>query len=169
MTIYVTKYIFDILLDQDLLQKMSWFFGKKKHKDSSPDSTEEEHPSGEQSDDFVVIEKRRTSLPPNVGEGNTSHQGGLYPLIGGIPTYPAMSTGNLPKLSQQVDAPHYLSGVPFKLCKELQSNINNDLDIDGLRISEILSFIERLENQNHDYDFSLEEGVITEMDSRNNE
>ncbi|XP_025162216.1 uncharacterized protein LOC105191271 isoform X2 [Harpegnathos saltator] len=145
---------------------MSWLFGKKKHKDSPPDSTEEEHPSGDQSDDFVVIEKRRTSLPPNVSGEGTSHSG-LYPFIGGTPTYPAMSTGNLPQLSQQVDVPNYLSGVPFKLCKELQSNVNNDLDIDGLRISEILSFIERLENQNYDYDFTLEESVITEMDSRN--
>lgn len=145
---------------------MSWFFGKKKHKDSPSDYTEEEHPSGDQSDDFVVVEKRRTSLPPNVGGEGTSHSGRLYPLIGGTPTYPAMSTGNLPKLSQQMEAPHYLSGVPFKLCKELQSNMNQDLDIDGLRISEILSFIERLENQNYDYDFTLEEGVITEMDSR---
>ncbi|XP_032688345.1 uncharacterized protein LOC116852260 isoform X2 [Odontomachus brunneus] len=145
---------------------MSWFFGKKKHKDSPPDSTEEEHPSGDQSDDFVVVERRRTSLPPNVGGESTSHHSGLYPLIGGTPTYPAMSTGNLPKLSQQMEAPHYLSGVPFKLCKKLQSNMNQDLDIDGLRISEILSFIERLESQNYDYDFALEEGVITEMDSR---
>lgn len=148
---------------------MSWFFGKKKHKDSSPDSREEEHSSGDQSDDFVVIEKRRTSLPPNVGGESTSQSSGLYPFIGGTSTYPAMSTGNLPKLSQQVEAPHYLSGVPFKLCKELQTNMNQDLDIDGLRISEILSFIERLENQSYDYDFTLEEGVITEMDSRNNE
>lgn len=148
---------------------MSWLFGKKKHKDSPPDSTEEEQSSRDQSDDFVVIEKRRTSLPPNVGDGNTPYPGGLYPFIGGTPTYPAMSTGNLPKLVQQADAPHYLSGVPFKLCKQLQSNMNNDLDIDGLRISEILSFIERLGNQNYDYDFILEEGVITEMDSRNTE
>ncbi|XP_014480606.1 PREDICTED: uncharacterized protein LOC106747525 isoform X2 [Dinoponera quadriceps] len=149
---------------------MSWLFGKKKHKDSPSDSTEEEQPSRDQSDDFIVIEKRRTSLPPNVGGESTSQSSGLYPFIGGTPTtYPAMSTGNLPKLSQQTDAPHYLSGVPFKLSKELQSNMNNDLDIDGLRISEILSFIERLENQNYDYDFTLEEGVIAEMDSRNDE
>lgn len=153
------------------MQKMSWFFGKKKHRESPLDSTEEEQqPStADHGDDFVVIERRRTSLPPNVGSENTSCPSGLYPFIGGSPTYPAMSTGNLSKLSQHADAPHYLSGVPFKLCKQLESNMNNDLEIDGLRISEIMSFVERLENQNYDYDFSLEEGVITEMDSRNNE
>lgn len=147
---------------------MSWFFGKKKQKDSPPDSTEEEQPSADQ-DDFIVIEKRRTSLPPTVGTGDTPYPSGLYPFIGGTPTYPAMSTGNLPKLSQQVDAPHYLNGVPFKLNKQLESNMNNDLEIDGLRISEISSFVERLDNQNYDYDFSLEESVITEMDSTINE
>jgi len=46
--------------------------------------------------------------------------------------------------------------------------MNNDLEIDGLRINEITSFIERLENQNYNYDFSLEMGVIAEMDSRTN-
>ncbi|XP_012224978.1 uncharacterized protein [Linepithema humile] len=152
---------------------MSWLFGKKKHKDSPPDSRDEqeEQASTSQADDFVVIEKRRTSLPPNVGESGqgTPYPSGLYPFIGGTPMNPAMSAGNLPKLSQQVDAPHYLSGVPFKLCRQLESNMNNDLEIDGLRINEILSFVERLENQNYDYDFSLETGVITEIDSRNNE
>lgn len=150
---------------------MSWLFGKKKHKDSPPESRDEQEASAIQADDFVVIEKRRTSLPPNVGEGGqgTPYPSGLYPFIGGTPMNPAMSAGNLPKLSQQVDAPHYLSGVPFKLCKQLESNVNNDLEIDGLRINEILSFVERLENQNYDYDFSLETGVITEIDSRNSE
>jgi len=152
---------------------MSWLFGKKKHKDSPPESRDEqeEQASASQADDFIVIEKRRTSLPPNVGEGDqgTSYPRGLYPFIGGTPMNPAMSTGNLPKLTQQMDAPHYLSGVPFKLCRQLESNMNNDLEIDGLRINEILSFVERLENQNYDYDFSLETGVITEIDSTNNE
>ncbi|KAL6264653.1 hypothetical protein P5V15_004754 [Pogonomyrmex californicus] len=146
--------------------KMSWLFGKKKHKDSPPESRNEheEQPAADPGDDFIIIEKRRTSLPPNV-----SNQG-LYPsLHDNTPMNPAMSAGNLPKLSQQVDAPHYLSGVPFKLCRQLESNMNNDLEIDSLRISEIMSFVERLENQNYNYDFSLENGVITEMDSRTNE
>ncbi|KAL6264654.1 hypothetical protein P5V15_004754 [Pogonomyrmex californicus] len=145
---------------------MSWLFGKKKHKDSPPESRNEheEQPAADPGDDFIIIEKRRTSLPPNV-----SNQG-LYPsLHDNTPMNPAMSAGNLPKLSQQVDAPHYLSGVPFKLCRQLESNMNNDLEIDSLRISEIMSFVERLENQNYNYDFSLENGVITEMDSRTNE
>ncbi|TGZ32210.1 uncharacterized protein LOC112462585 isoform X1 [Temnothorax curvispinosus] len=156
--------------------KMSWLFGKKKHKDSPPESRDEqeERPPADPGDDFIVIERRRTSLPPNVehstGEHGTPYPSGLYPFIGGTPMNPAMSAGNLPKLAQQMDnAPHYLSGVPFKLCKQLQSNMNNDLEIDGLRISEIMSFVERLENQNYDYDFSLETGVITEMDSRTND
>lgn len=146
---------------------MSWFFGKKKHKESPPDTTEEEQ-AAEAVDDFIMIEKRRTSLPPNVGSENAPLPSGLYPFIGGTPTCPAMSTGNLPKLSQQMDAPHYLSGVPFKLSKQLES-MNNDFEIDSLRINEIMSYIERLENQNYDYDFSLEESVITEMNSRNDE
>lgn len=152
---------------------MSWLFGKKKHKDSPPESSneQEEQGSASQADDFIIIEKRRTSLPPNVGESGqgTSYPSGLYPFIGGTPMNPAMSAGNLPKLSQQVDAPHPLNGVPFKLCKQLESNMNNDFEIDGLRISEILSYVERLENQNYNYDFSLETGVITELDSRNDE
>ncbi|XP_011874050.1 PREDICTED: uncharacterized protein LOC105565446 isoform X2 [Vollenhovia emeryi] len=147
---------------------MSWLFGKKKHRDSPPESRDEqeERPPADPGDDFIVIERRRTSLPPNVGDQGAPYPGGLYPFIGGTPLNPTMSVGNLPKLAQQVDAPHYLSGVPFKLCKQLQSNMNNDLEIDGLRISEIMSFVERLEDQNYDYDFSLETGVITEMDSR---
>ncbi|CAL1684985.1 unnamed protein product [Lasius platythorax] len=150
---------------------MSWLFGKKKHKDSPPESRDEQEQqsSADSGDDFIVIERRRTSLPPNVGEPGAPYPTGLYPLIGGTPMNPTMSAGNLPKLSQQADAPHYLSGVPFKLCKHLESNMNNDLEIDGLRISEILSFVERLENQNYDYDFSLETGVITEMNSRTDE
>lgn len=153
---------------------MSWLFGKKKHKDSPPESREEQEQeqqtSANSGDDFVVIERRRTSLPPNVdGPSSTPYPSGLYPFIGGTPMNPTMSADNLPKLSQQADAPHYLSGVPFKLCKHLESNMNNDLEIDDLRISEILSFIERLENQNYDYDFSLETGVITEMASRTDE
>ncbi|KAL0131140.1 hypothetical protein PUN28_002603 [Cardiocondyla obscurior] len=148
--------------------KMSWLFGRKKHKDSPPESRDEqeERSSTDPGDDFIVIEKRRTSLPPNVGEQSTPYPSGLYPFIGGTPMNPTMSAGNLPKLTQQVDVSHYLSGVPFKLCKQLQSNMNNDLEIDGLRISEIMSFIERLENQNYNYDFSLETGVISELDSR---
>jgi len=147
---------------------MSWLFGKKKHKDSPPESRDEqeERPSANSADDFIVIERRRTSLPPNVSDQGTPYPSGLYPFIGGTPLNPTMSVGNLPKLTQQVDAPHYLSDVPFKLCKQLDSNMNNDMEIDGLRISEIMSFIERLENQNYDYDFSLEMGVITEFNSR---
>ncbi|KAL6448259.1 hypothetical protein ACFW04_000319 [Cataglyphis niger] len=149
--------------------KMSWLFGKKKHKDSPPESRDEQQTPADSGDEFVVIERRRTSLPPNVDGQNTPYPSGLYPFIGGTPMNPTMSAGNLPNLSQQVDAPHYLSGVPFKLCKHLESNMNNDLEIDGLRISEILSFIERLENQNYDYDFSLETGVISEMNSQTDE
>jgi len=148
---------------------MSWLFGKKKHKDSPPESRDEQEEqfSTNPGNDFIVIE-RKTSLPSHVSDYDTSYPSGLYPFIGGTPMNPTMSAGNLPKLTQQVDAPHYLSDVPFKLCKQLQSNMNNDLEIDGLRINEIMSFIERLENQNYNYDFSLETGVITEMDSRTN-
>ncbi|KYN01845.1 PREDICTED: uncharacterized protein LOC108774759 [Cyphomyrmex costatus] len=145
---------------------MSWLFGKKKHKDSPPERDEqEERHTTDLRDDFIVIE-RRTSLPSNIGDQNTPYPNRLYPLLDGTSMNPTVSADNLPKLTQQLDASHYLSDVPFKLCKQLQSNMNSDLEIDSLRISEIMSFIERLENQNYNYDFSLETGVITEMDSR---
>ncbi|XP_020299865.1 uncharacterized protein LOC109863755 [Pseudomyrmex gracilis] len=146
---------------------MSWLFGRKKHKDSPPSSRDEqeEQLTSDLKDDFLVVEKRSSSLPSEVGNQDTSYPSGLYPFIGGTPMNPALSDLNLPKRSQQVDVPHYLSGVPFKLCKQLESKLNDNLEIDGLRINEILSFVERLENQNYDYDFSLEANVIRELSS----
>lgn len=150
---------------------MSWLFGKKKrHKDSPPDSTEEEQ-SSSQSDGFDII-----SMPPAMPM-DTSHNAAathsssnLYPYV---PPVPNFGQGLPPELNkdynQGENAPHYLNGVPFKLCKRLEINTSNDFEIDSLRISEILSFIERIENRNYDYSFSLEESIMAEMNSRSDE
>lgn len=137
---------------------MSWLFGKKKHhKDSPPDSTEEEQ-LPEQEDGFVTVEPRPAPQPPSLPSS------GLYPYIGQVPPY-RTSPNDLPKGNNQDETTHYLSGVPFKLCKRLEHSMNSDLEIDRLRISEILSFIERIEQQNYEYEFTLEQGVIAEMNS----
>ncbi|KAK2584194.1 hypothetical protein KPH14_006619 [Odynerus spinipes] len=134
------------------LHKMSWFFGKKKHhKESLAESFED-----------------LTTIPPNIPEETPQPSTGLYPLISGVPTYPIPST-DLPKQNQQADVQHYLNGVPFKLCKQLENNMNNDFEIDRLRVNEIMSFINRIEEQNFDYEFSLEKSVISEMNSANDE
>lgn len=143
---------------------MSWLFGKKKHqKDLPPDTTEQEQPS-DPSDTFVCIEKKVTS-EDSPGNGQQYPQGNLYPYIGGGTPYPLLPTNNLAKQNGQ-ESVNYLSGVPFKLCKTLEYNMNSDLEIDSLRINEILSYIERIENQNYDYDFSIEQSVVAEMSSR---
>lgn len=141
---------------------MSWLFGRKKQqKDSPPSESAEEEPS-EPSEGFVIINKGPAPSPPSMAQDES-----MYPSL--YPHVPPVVPSNLPKDQAQGDATHYLSGVPFKLCKQLERSMNSDLDIDRLRIDEMLSFIERIENQNYDYSFSAEEGVIAEMNSRSNE
>lgn len=129
---------------------MSWIFGKKKSKESPVD-----------------VDRTVCQTPP-IAQDGTPYPSSLYPFIGGTPTYPSPSS-DLTKQSQQPDVQHYLSRVPFKLSKQLESNMNNDFEIDRLRVNEILSFVQRIEEQNFDYDFSLEKSVITEMNSTNDE
>lgn len=150
---------------------MSWLFGRKKQqKDSPPDSTEEEANS-EQGEGFVHVPNWPASVPSNYPQGTAAYpSSNMYPQIPPV----AMPTGQaLPSDSSkdfnQGDGSHYLNGVPFKMCKRLANNMNNDLDIDKLRISEILSFVDRIENQNYDYSFSVEESVVAEMNSRTDE
>nr|XP_012154439.1 PREDICTED: uncharacterized protein LOC100875024 isoform X2 [Megachile rotundata]XP_012154446.1 PREDICTED: uncharacterized protein LOC100875024 isoform X2 [Megachile rotundata] len=143
---------------------MSWFFGRKKHqKDSPTDSAEEEQSSG-QADDYVLVNEWPNPMPPSVTAGS----GSLYPSVPPVSDYGGSLTGDSKDFNQG-DQPHYLTGVPFKLCKRLDSNLNNDFELDKLRISEMLSFIERIRNQNYDYSFSVEESVVAEMNSGGND
>lgn len=153
--------------------KMSWFFGRKKqHKESPPDSAEEEQPSN-QSDGFELFPSWNPATPTNKGHDSTVPypSGNLYPYVPAVSEFGQLLPPDSPKddFNQGENPPHYLNGVPFKLCKRLEISANNDFEIDQLRISEILSFIERIESQNYDYSFSLEEGIMAEMNSRNND
>lgn len=140
---------------------MSWLFGKKKHqKDWTPESTEEEQ-SSDTDQKFVWVENAISST--NLGNEQRP-QGNLYPYIGNNTPYPTLPPNDCTMQSSH-DSVNYLSDVPFKLCKRLESTMNSDLEIDSLKISEILSYIERIENQNYDYDFSVEQSVIAEMNS----
>ncbi|XP_012275730.1 uncharacterized protein LOC105697203 [Orussus abietinus] len=140
---------------------MPWFFGRRKQKDSPPESGEEE-PSSEQGDDFIFIEKKGN--PMNSNTDNDESSGRLYPALGGAVSYPPPLPSNLFQ-QHQTEGVNYFSNVPFKLCKELQSSMNNDAAIDKLRVSEISSFIERIGNEDYSYDFFLEKSVINEMNS----
>ncbi|XP_035722092.1 uncharacterized protein LOC118441591 [Vespa mandarinia] len=146
---------------------MSWFFGKKKHQKESPVESTEDLTSTSIENEFENIERQMYPVPQNSQDGIPYPGGGLYPVINDASTYPTLPT-NSTKQNQQGDMQHYLSGVPFKLCKQLESNMN-DFEIDRLRANEILSFIQRIEEQNLDYDFSHEKSVITEMNSTNDE
>ncbi|XP_076244062.1 uncharacterized protein LOC143185179 isoform X2 [Calliopsis andreniformis] len=143
---------------------MSWLFGRKKHqKDSPPSESVEEENSSDQNEGFVVV-KGPAPVPPSVGQDASGYpSGNLYPYI------PTVIPSDSSKDHSHGDTMHYLSGVPFKLCKQLEINMNNDLVIDRLRIDEILSFVERIQSQNYDYNFSLEESVIAEMNSGSSE
>lgn len=153
---------------------MSWFFGRKKqHKDSPPDSTEEDQPSS-QNDGFEMFPSWSAATPTNKGHDGTwvpYPSGNLYPYVPAVSEFgqPLPPDDSSKDFNQGENAPHYLNGVPFKLCKRLEISANNDFEIDQLRIGEILSFIGRIENQNYDYSFSLEEGIMAEMNSRNDQ
>lgn len=152
---------------------MSWFFGRKKqHKDSPSDSTEQEQ-SSSQNDGFELFPSWSPATPTNKGhdDGTVPYpSANLYPYIPAVSEFGQVLPPDSSKdFNQGENAPHYLNGVPFKLCKRLEIGTNNDFEIDQLRIGEILSFIERIENQTYDYSFSLEEGIMAEMNSRNDE
>ncbi|XP_034175677.1 uncharacterized protein LOC117602155 [Osmia lignaria lignaria] len=149
---------------------MSWLFGRKKHhKDSPPDTTEEDQSLG-QPDDYVVVNKWPNPMPPNTAHDSLPYPGGhLYPSVPPVSDYSGVLLDDSSIESNQGENAHYLNGVPFKLCKRLDNNMNNNLEIDKLRISEMLSFIERIRNQDYDYSFSVEESVVAEMNNGSNE
>lgn len=162
------RFFFFLSVYSNYLQTMSWFFGKKKHQKESPVESTEDLTSTTIENEFENVEKKMYPVPQNSQDGTPYPGGSLYPLISGASTYPTLPTDPA-KQNQQGDTQHYLSGVPFKLCKQLESNMNNDFEIDRLRANEILSFIQRIEKQNLDYDFSHEKSVITEMNSTNDD
>lgn len=140
---------------------MSWFFGKKKHRESPPETPEE--PPAPPDDEYIFVEKRNQS-----GPNSDDKTPGLYPSLNNINSYPAMPTALVKQNSQESHSSD-LSNIPFKLCKELERNMNDDLLIDKLRLDEILNFIKRVKVENYDYEFSLERSVIAEMNSQNQE
>ena len=140
---------------------MSWFFGKKKHhRDSPPESPEEE--SAPADEGFIFIEKRNQPGPNDTPS--------LYPSLTNITPYPAMPQippAQVPKQNSQEGPCNDLSCIPFKLCRDLERNMNEDLVIDKLRLKEIESFINRINVESYEYDFSGERSVIAEIDSQN--
>lgn len=148
---------------------MSWLFGRKKQqKDSPPDSTEDEQAS-DQGEGFVHVPKWPPT-PSSVGQEAAPYpSGNLYPYVPSVAELPQIPSVDASKDFGQGDTGYYLNGVPFKLCKRLECCASNDVEMEKLRISEILSFIERIENENYEYTFSLEESVVSEMNSRTDE
>lgn len=143
---------------------MSWLFGKKK-RDSPPSS-----PESGQGDEFIFVERKGNQPPgPGSNEGSEGPPPNIYPNINNIPQYPPSIATDLPK--QNIEPiQNILNGLPFKLCKQLVHNLNDDIEIDRHRVNEILSYILRMDNGDDImYDFGLEKSVITEMESTDSE
>lgn len=150
---------------------MSWFFGKKKNKESPTESTEEISSPSSQNDDYIIIEKQANPFAPGPeASGNIpSGSGGLYPTLGGdrgvnlpiVPPLPGSRSSALADQNTLGDTQAYLSVIPFELNKEL----DRDIELDRLRVDEIANFITRIMSQDYQYDFSVEKGVINEMDA----
>ncbi|OAD55106.1 hypothetical protein WN48_05581 [Eufriesea mexicana] len=140
---------------------MSWFFGRRKQQKQSPPYSTEEKQTSEQDDGIVFVEKWPEMVPTNKPYDTVPYpSGNIYPCV---PEFEHVLPAGSSKDINQGENTHYLNGVPFKLCRRLEINMNNDFEIDKLRISEILSFIERIKDQNYDYSFSVEESIIAEM------
>ncbi|XP_014211861.1 uncharacterized protein LOC106641837 [Copidosoma floridanum] len=136
---------------------MSWFFGKKKNKESPPSSPEEPAPH----DGFIFVEKRNQ---PNTDNNTPS----LYPNLNDPLSYQPMS-GPVVKQNSQDGQNNDLTSIPFKFSKDLEDTLNQDLVIDKLRLEEILSFINKVGTENYDYEFQVERSVINEINSQNDE
>lgn len=142
---------------------MSWWFGKKKQqKDSPPDSTEEDQTS-DSNEGFVHVCKHEPE-PSNIPGYPTTN---LYPYVPPMGEFGQPAFSNSSKDFNQGDNVHYLHGVPFKLCKYLENNLNNDFEIEKLKIGEIVSLLQRINDDSYDYSFSLEDSVVAEMNSAN--
>ncbi|XP_026762042.2 uncharacterized protein LOC113520832 [Galleria mellonella] len=107
---------------------------------------------GPKTDDFVIVDP-------------TSPGGSLYPSVSG---------GSVPVVSPKRPAPpapkkiadqsfHYLQGVPFSLCRELQMASNKDTF--AAQIADQLAFLTNKVNLNsYEYEFSLERSVLKELE-----
>ncbi|XP_034949770.1 uncharacterized protein [Chelonus insularis] len=136
---------------------MSWLFGKKK-KDSPTEVPEEV--SAATQDDFIMIEKNHNRQDENLAQGSN-----LYPFLDDKPTGPPIPVP-IPKhaiIPDNIlgDSQSYLNLIPFKLKKEFEC----DTEINRIQVDEILSYIIRVTSENYDYDFTLENSVISEMQS----
>ncbi|XP_058791877.1 uncharacterized protein LOC131664632 [Phymastichus coffea] len=139
---------------------MSWFFGKKKHRELSPNSPEEQGPP----DDGYIFVEKRNPVAPNADDRTSS----LYPSldIAALPYPPGLPGASVVKQGSLDNQINYLNCISFKLSNLLEKSMNDDLVIDQLRLDEIVSFIQRIKLDNYDYTFSLERNVISELNSQ---
>ncbi|XP_015124220.1 uncharacterized protein LOC107046189 [Diachasma alloeum] len=142
---------------------MSWLFGRKKVRDSPPDSGEEASSSTSHIDDYILVE-RQTNPPSSIvgGHGNdtSTKSFGLYPFLPQDQSINASTlSSNISQMDILCDAPRYLHCIKFQLNKTFET----DIEIDRLHADEIFSFILRIKSEDYDYDFSLETSVINEM------
>ncbi|XP_044001978.1 uncharacterized protein LOC122848165 [Aphidius gifuensis] len=150
---------------------MSWLFGKKKQKESPTDSAEETTSVGpSQPDDYIIIEKQGNPFAPmNPASGSVSSSSGnsLYPYLNdgsmNYPSVPSTIPQQINNNNNQIEQQNYLTGVPFKLSKQFDDDQNNE--IERLKIDEIISYYSRVNVDNFNYDFGLEESVINELES----
>ncbi|XP_078046165.1 uncharacterized protein LOC144474777 [Augochlora pura] len=142
---------------------MAWLFPWKKNQKVEDNGTEED--DGE----YIFVEKKRQApLPPPQPDqsGPGYPTGSLYPYIPPVAEYSSMT---IDPAANQGESTRFINDIPFKLCKRLNVLINNDFEIDRLRINEILTFIQRIESNDYSYSFSVEEGVTAEMNSMNDQ
>ncbi|XP_011496683.1 PREDICTED: uncharacterized protein LOC105361269 [Ceratosolen solmsi marchali] len=136
---------------------MSWFFGKKKHHRETPLSPEDE--TRQSHEGFVFVKQNQPGSNYNERSSN------LYPSLSNITPYPPTQTPFV-KEGLQENNINDLSNIPFKFCKELERSINEDSVIDQLRLDEIAKFFKKVNKADYDYEFSLEQSVIDEMNSQ---
>ncbi|KAK0085941.1 hypothetical protein PV325_008042 [Microctonus aethiopoides] len=147
---------------------MSWLFGKKKHKESPTDSSEEASGSN-QSDDYIIVERRGNPFDPNIASLNENNSGSsgnsnIYPFLDVTKMPPPLpSSSSSSSFNQQDDilgdTQTYLNVIQFQLSKQF----DNDYEIDRINVDEISSYILRIKDEEYNYDFSLEKSVITEI------
>ncbi|XP_076291557.1 uncharacterized protein LOC143214410 [Lasioglossum baleicum] len=142
---------------------MSWLFGWKKNQKGYPSEAGEDGKPSDESDEYIIIEKKLAPQPPQPGQSGPGYPtGSMYPYIPPVSEFSSMTVD---PAASQGESTRFLNDIPFKLCKRLEILKNNDFEIDRLRIGEILSFIERIESSDYSYSFSLEEDVKAEMNN----
>ncbi|CAH0398145.1 unnamed protein product [Chilo suppressalis] len=123
----------------------SSIFGKRRSSPVEDDTPP--IPGPKQDDGFVVVD----TLSPG---------GSLYPSISGgsYPARPAPAVPQRPKIDQTF---HYLQGVPFTLCRELQMSTNKDSMVS--EVNDLLVFMSsKLNLSGYEYKFSVEKSVLKE-------